>query len=267
MRIGIDDESRDKLNKAEADGLAELIKERSEHEEKKFSELSGNKKVAYIWDYYKWWFIGGIIAAILLTVFIKDYRENSKPMYLYVEMLNTYFGYDKTNTLYDDFAREAGIDTDKERLMIGTETTLSVDNYDTTMLAFQQRIVASYAAGELDVVIGPKDIIEGPANCDSYANFEDIIPKDLMDELKDRDYELYTFDPGADEIVDYEGEDLTPYCAGVYLDNCSYLNNMGEHGAYPVAETEDDRIVFTIAANSKHTDHAVEFLRFLVHNH
>ena len=60
---------------------------------------------------------------------------------------------------------------------------------------------------------------------------------------------------------------MTPYVAGVYLDNCSYLNNMGEHGAYPVAKTEDDRVIFTIAANSQRTDHAIEFLRFLIHNH
>ena len=267
MRIGLDGENNDKLTNATSDELADMIRDQSVKEETRFSELSGKKKAAYIWDYYKWWFIGGIIAIIALTIFIRDYRENSKPDYLYVEMLNTYFGYDKTNTLYDDFVSEAGIDLSKERLTIGTEVTLSKDNYDTTMIAFQQRLVANYAAGMLDVVIGPKDIIEGPANCDNYAKFDDVIPKDLMDELLDRDYELYYFDPAADEIEDYDGEDLTPYCAGVYLDNCSYLNDLGEHGAYPVAETEDDRPVFTIAANSQRMDHAVEFLRFLIHNH
>ena len=267
MRIGIDDRKNDELNKAQSDELAKLIRDSSSKEETKFSELSGKKKVEYIWDYYKWWFIIGMIAVVLLSIFIRDYRENSKPEYLYAEMLNTYLGYDKTNTLYDDFVNEAGIDLSKERLTIGTETTLSEENFDTTMMAFQQRLVANYAAGEIDVVIGPRKIIEGPANWDDFARFEDIIPKDLMDELADRDYELYYFDPAADEIEDYEGEDLTPYCAGVYLDNCSYLNNMGEHGAYPVADTEDDRVVFTIAANSHRIDHAVEFLRFLVHNH
>ena len=261
MRIGIDE------NKAQSDELADLIKDSSAKEETKFSDLSGRKKAEYIWDYYKWWFIIGAAVIIVSVIFIRDYKENSKPEYLYVEMLNTYFGADKTNTVYDDFVNEAGIDLTTERLTIGTDATLSDENYDTTMIAFQQRLVANYAAGEIDVVIGPKKIIEGPANWDDYARFEDIIPKDLMDELADRDYELYYFDPAADEIEDEEGVDLTPYCAGVYLDNCSYLNNMGENGAYPVAETENDRIVFTIAANSQRTDHAIEFLRFLVHNH
>ena len=267
MRIELEDNKNKPEEAAQADELAKLIKKQDSKDRPAFSELSGKKKLGYIWDYYKWWFICGIIGIVLLVNFVRDYRENSKPTYLYVEMINTYFGYDKSNTLYDDFVEAAGIDLSKEHLTIGTEETLSADNYDTTMIAFQQRLVANYAAAELDVVIGPKKIIEGPANCDNFANFDEILPQDLKDELIDRDYEFYTFDPAADEIADYEGEDLTPHCAGVYLDNCSYLNNMGEHGAYPVAETEDDRVIFTIAANSKRTDHAVEFLRFLIHNH
>jgi len=230
----------------------------------KFSDMSGKKKAEYIWDYYKWWFIGGIIAIIAIVTFVRDYRENSKPYYLCVEMLNTYFGYDKSYTLYDDFVNAAGIDLSKEQFRFGTETTLATDSFDTTMIAYQQRLIAGYEAQDIDVVIGPKNIIEGPANCNCYADFEKILPADLLNELNDRDYELYYFDPSADLIEEDEGEDAKPYCAGVYLDNCSYLNNMGEHGAYPEAETEDDRPVFTIAANSLRMDHAIEFLRFLI---
>ncbi len=232
----------------------------------KFADLDGKKKLEFIWDYYKWWIIGGIAAIIVLTTFIRDYRENSKPTYLYVEMINTYFGYDNTNTVYNDFVEEAGIDLDSEHLVIGTEATLSADNFDTTMLGFQQRLVANYSSGDLDIVIAPKDIIEGPANWDNYADLDKVLPRDLIDELKDREYEFYVFDPSADEVEDVEGEDVTPYVAGIYLDNCSYLNNQGEHGAYPVAETEDQRPILTITANTQRLDHAIEFVRFLIHN-
>lgn len=232
----------------------------------KFSDLSGKKKAEYIWDYYKWWIIGTIVAVILIVNFVKDYRENSKPTYLYVEMFNSYFGYDGSNTLYDDFVAEAGIDLSTERLDIQTGATLSTENFDTTMIAYQQRLIAAYAAQTIDVVIGPRNIIEGPANCDCYADLDAILPQDLKDELVDREYEFYVYDPSKDEAADPEEAQAKPYTAGIYLDNCSYLNNMGEHGAYPVAETPDDRPVLTIAANSLHTDHAIEFIRFLIHN-
>ncbi len=274
MRIGLDDDN-DSINDAsKSDQLADLIKESSDEKKTKFSDLSGKKKAEYIWDYYKWWIICGIAAIIGLTVFIRDWRENAKPTYLHVEMLNTYFGADPTNTVYDDFAAASGVDLTKEHLFIGTDTMLSTESFDTTMMAYQQRLIASYAAAEIDVVTGPKKIIEGPANCDYYADFEKTIPKDLLDEIKDRDYELYYYYPSVrdtqepDDTDDQEDtEDAgNPYCAGIYLDNCSYLNNMGESGAYPVAETEEDRPVLVIVGNSQRTDQAVDFVRFLVEN-
>ena len=260
MKIGSEKDN------SQSEELANLIRESTGNEKSRFSDLTGKKKVQYILDYYKWWIIGGIAAVIAICIFVRDYRENSKPTYLYVEMINTYLGYDTaaSTRMYNEFAEEAGIDLTKEHLNIGVETTLSNDNFDSTMIAYQQRLVANYSAGELDVVIGPKNIMEGAANCGAYAEFDKIIPQELMDELKDREYELYYFDPAADDIEDYEGEDLTPYCAGVYLDTCAYLNNIGDQGAYPVAESEDERPIFTIAANSKRMDHAIEFLEFLV---
>ncbi len=257
----------------QTDDLASLIKESSQEEKTRFSDLDGKKKAQFIWDYYRWWIIGGIISVVLLTVFIRDWRENAKPMYLYAEMLNTYFGADKSNTLYDDFVRASGVDLTKENLTIGTDTYLAVDSFDTTMIAYQERLYANYSAQAIDVVIGPRKIIEGPANCGAYADFSVILPQDLIDELEDKGYEFYYLDQAAinarqaedgEDVGDEDEEDMEPYFAGVYLDNCSYLNNMGEAGAYPVAETEGDRPVFTIAVNSLRTDHAIEFLRFLI---
>ena len=80
MKIGSDQD------KSQSEGLADLIKESSGKDK---NDLSGKKKVEFIWDYYKWWIIGGIAAMIVGFIFIRDYRENSKPTYLYVEMLNT----------------------------------------------------------------------------------------------------------------------------------------------------------------------------------
>ena len=262
MKIGLDNNKTDN-DSANSDVLADLIRDTEATKDTKFSDMTGKQKASYIWDYYKFWIIGGLIAIVAVTILIRDWRENAKPTYLYVEMLNTYFAADPSNTIYSDFVNAENIDTDKEHLTIGVDTYLATDSFDTTMMAYQQRLIANYASGELDVVIGPVDVMEGPANSDCYADLGKLLPEDLLSELSDRDYEFYYFDPSKDEIEDYEDEDLSPYFAGIYLDNCAYLNNMGENGAYPVPEGEDDRVIFTISANSKRTDHAVGFLRFL----
>ena len=264
MRIELEDPKK----KEEAAKFAELVENGNSREEtkKKFSEMNTKDKIGYIWYYYKWWFIGAVLFVIVAVTLTKNIIENSKPMYIDVEMINTYLGMDKTNTLEEDFIKEAGVDLDVYNILFGVDIYLSNDAYDTTMLAYQQRLMANYAAAQLDVVIGPVGIMEGAANCDGYGDLSQMLPQDLIDELEDREYEFYYFDPSADNLEDYEGEDIEPYFAGVYLDNCSYLNNLGEYGAYPVAEKEEDRVIFTIPANTKNLEHSVQFLRFLIHN-
>lgn len=268
MRIELESENKNKPDVSSE--FAKLVASQGDEEKKTtkevFSKLDTKAKIGFIWDYYKWWIIGTIIFVVVAVTFYKNFKENSKPTYLAVEMINTYLGSDTGNTVEEDFINEAGIDLNVYNTRFGFDMFLSNELIDTTMLAFQQRLVANYAAGDLDVVIGPVNIMENAANCDNYANLNDILPQDLIDELKDREYEFYYFDPSKDEIEDDPNDDLTPYFAGVYLDTCSYLNNMGQSGAYPVAKKDEDKVIFTVAANTKNPEHAAEFLRFLIHN-
>lgn len=242
-----------------------------------FKSLSFKGKLTFVWDYYKWFFIIGVAVIVAGSVFIRDYIENNKPTYLYVEILNSNFGYDSTNTLEQDYIDQFGIDTEANHLFIDYSINLSQEAFDSMMLASQTKMVSLYQAGELDVVMGPVDIMEGPANCDGYGDLTKILPKDLMDELIDRDYEFYYYDQAKvleekakDGEYTVDPEDIAnapaPYIAGIYLDNCSYLNNNGEYGCYDTTSEEGKRPIFTICYNAPHVEHAIEFLRFLVEN-
>lgn len=245
----------------EYDSVSQEIKE----QRAKFSELDFKHKIGYIYDYYKWHIVISIVVIFAAVIFIRDFRDNLRPTYLSCEFINSYFASDNSNTVMDDYVSQYDIDLETYHVYINSDIVLSNEAFDTMMIASQQKLVSMYSAQDIDVVIGPVGIMEGAANCDCYARFDDIIPADLIEELKDRDYEFYYFDPSKDEIEDYD-EDVTPYFAGVYLDNCSYLNNNGEYGAYGVATTPEDRPIFTIAANTKNVEHAIEFLRFLIQN-
>lgn len=275
MRIELDDNEK-KVTSEISDVIEEIhgtdkksvdsVKDEIKQQRAKFADLDFKHKLGYISDYYKWYIIGTIALVIIGAVFIRDMRDNLRPTYLTVEMINSYYVNDTTNTVKSDYVSQYDIDLETYHLNIETDVTLSTESFDTMMMASQQKLIAMYSAKELDVVIGPVDIMEGPANCDCYGDLSQMLPADLVEELKDRDYEFYYFDPAADEIEDYE-EGREPYFAGIYLDNCSYLNNNGEYGAFPVAKTPGERPVFTIAANTENLEHAIEFLRFLIENH
>lgn len=264
----------------------------------KFRELDFRGKINYIWDYYKWFIIIGIFALILLRVFVRDYIDNSRPTYLDAVFINSNFAFDNTNTLEADYINQYKIDLDTYHLYIDTGMNLSQESFDTMIMANQQKLMSMYAAQDLDVVVGPVEIMEGAANSECFADLSKLLPQDLIDELIDRDYEFYYYDPMlmakeravSDAEIDgkvltiddidvdqYQKEDpyfgvslvtgsSEPYFAGIYLDNCSYLNNNGEYGAYDVAEDAKDRPILIIPGNSTRSDKAIEFVRFLVEN-
>lgn len=279
MRLELNDDNKIvETNAIPAETAKSESLERSIREEQKakFKELDTKGKIKYIWDYYKWFFIGAIVILLFARSFIKDYKNNLKPVYIDALIMNSNFAYDGTNTLVEDYVNQFNIDDAVYNYYIDFSVNLSEDSFDSMAIASQQKIVASYQAGDLDVVIGPVDIMEGSANCDCYGDLSEILPQDLIDELKDREYEFYYYDAKTvakehydednPEPLPADDEFLPPYFAGVYLDNCPYLNNNGEYGAYDLTVDEEKRPIFTIAYNAPHMDHAVEFLRFLIEN-
>ena len=220
----------------------------------KFKDMSLKKKAGYIWDYYKWWIIGGIIFIIAAFSFISQWRISSRPVYLQAYFLNSNLIYDPDSTIMQDYIDMYNIDTDAYNLYIDTGSYIDPDGYDQVSMGNQMKLMASYYAGDIDVLAGPKILIDGYANADAYADLMEILPESLIEELDAKGYETYTC----------KNEDGRSFIAGIYLDNCSYLKEQGEGGVYPESSSDDERPVFTIAANSQNQDHAIELLEMLI---
>lgn len=240
---------------------------------KKIKDMTFKGKVSYIWEYYKVVILIGVAVIIGAIFLIRDVRENQKPTRLYAVFINSNFNYDNTNTLMDDYIREMNIDTGREHVFISFDINLDPDYFDTVALAYQQKLVALYDAGDLDIQVGPVGIMESSADCGGYANLMEILPADLIAELEDREYQFYTYKGhryDEDELAYMDEEakaavtNAEPYIAGIYLDTCSYLNNMGEYGAYDLTEDPDKRPILTIPASTNRPDAAIGFVRFLL---
>jgi len=249
----------------------ESIHDEIKDQRAKFRDMDFKKKISYILDYYKWFILGAIVLAVAMNALIKDVAQNRKPTYINVEILDSFLGLNPVNPLEEDYINQFGIDLDEYKLLIDTSMALSENTDVSTLAANQQKMVAMYVGQEVDVAIGPVSSMERAVTSECFADLSVILPKDLIDELTDRDYEFYYVDPQkeVDEFEDagIDEEVKEPYFAGVYLDNCSYLNNIGEFGTFATATQEEDRPIFTIASNTERTDHAIEFLRFLIENH
>ena len=71
-------------------------------EQKNFKDLTFSQKLSYIWDYYKWWFLGAAIVITLLVVTVPGIIENSKEEVLYSVFLNSNIQGQESTTIMDD---------------------------------------------------------------------------------------------------------------------------------------------------------------------
>lgn len=231
-------------------------------ETKKLKDMPPKKKAEYIWEYYKFHILGTIAAIILICVFIRDWRENRKPVYLDMIVINSDIAYNDENFISDDFIKYAGIDTSVYNLSIDTGFVISETGMDQMSLANTEKLMALFAAGTIDLLLGPDSLINEYGAMNAYLDIEEILTPELRKQLEDKGFELYYTTVYEED----ENGKLLPtetYPAGIYLDGSKYLEKVGGIGAYGTLKGTGKRPVIAFAHSVKHTENALKMIRML----
>ena len=115
-------------------------------EQKKFKDLTFSQKLSYIWDYYKWWFLGAAIVITLLVVTVPGIIENSKEEVLYSVFLNSNIQGQESTTIMDDYTKAAGIDMDNKRITLDCSIYIDRENSTTASMQSSQKLTALFSA-------------------------------------------------------------------------------------------------------------------------
>ncbi len=240
-------------------------------EQSKLKNMDRQHKLNYIWTYYKFWIIGGLLVILAVLSIAKSIIANSKPIYLEAIFINSELGVTYDSDLFSaDFAKAAEINEKKYRMMFDYSSNISNDYSDQTAYANQIKLISRYSAEEVDVCAGPESIMTGVADVGGYANLEEVLPEALIQKINEKGYEFfyYTGKKYGDDIDKNSEEEYSegePYIGGIYLDKSSKIfdefniysreNNGAESG---------DRIVLTIASNTPELEHAIEFVEYVI---
>ncbi len=235
------------------------LKDEISRETVKLKDMTFKKKVEYIWEYYKIPIIGVIAAIVFICVFIRDYRVNKRPMYLDAVIINSDIAYNESEPLKNDYIKYAGVDTDTYNLSIDTGFLISESSMDQMSVANMQKIMALFAAGSVDVLLGPDSIMDSYGAQSAYMDINSVLPDDLKKQLSDAGYELY-YTTVYEEDENGELKPGETYPAGIYLDDSGYLNGLG---AFASQKADGKRPVFAFASCAVNTDNAIKFLRML----
>jgi len=135
-----------------------------------FKAMSTQKKLGYVWDYYRFHILGIIILAIVAGSIIHHY-STLKTSVLDMVFLNAYFP-EEDAAPFNEFLGQQGYDPNDYEVYVTTSLgyTLTEDSYQEDYYT-NQGISAMFATGELDIFVTPHQVFDDFA---SYGYVSDL---------------------------------------------------------------------------------------------
>lgn len=216
--------------------MDEFRKEREELKQKGLKE-----KLSYFIYYYKWHTLA-VIAVAAMIISIVTNIVTRKDCAFYVCLLNT-LDAPQAEDYVQSFAEYAGIDTKQYDVTFDTTMTIRGDGRDELSIGTYQRLTVYTAAGDMDAIVAPPEILEIYTNEQVFYDLRDLLTSEEVSL-----YEPYFY------YADQETGDSIP--VGIHLVNCQTFKENFLLGS-------DDMIV-AVYINSKNVETAVKFIEFIM---
>lgn len=219
------------------------IKDAAKEERQKFHELQGfQKKAGYLWDYYRFHFLGTVLAiAFIWSMGTTIYNNIRYTEIFYCAVINNYMTEETSTALHDSFAEYYGLDPESELMSFDAGFTISdkPENYEVAY-ASVQKLGAMMASKGIDCMIGDEAIIGSYAIDDCFYDLEALLPSDVFEAI-------------SDSICYYEGTD------GVER---AYVLDLSNTPLKESASLFVDPPLLGVVINSEFPDVAVEFIKY-----
>lgn len=154
MRIEYKDENEEK-NTPEQEIIHEsdLTKqEKRRMEREKIKGLTGKKKLAYLWTYYKAWLLVPILLIVVISTGIQIYHNSLEKPILYINVADTVLESDEgIQRLSEDLLERCGTGGEYETVPV-TTNVLSADDYNSSV-----QMSVWLSTGDMDILICNED--------------------------------------------------------------------------------------------------------------
>ncbi len=235
-------------------------------------------RLAYFWDYYKWYVIGGALALIFAVSLIRTVFFG-KDTALYVAWIN-FAGFgtgdEEVYTPLLAYLEEQGLDTKEYDIVM--DSTISMSNTEMTedTITGSQKLAAYISAKQLDSMVAGYNMFLTHAYQDLYLPLSEYMSEEEIAELEEQGL-LFYIDRAAlvamttTEEVTYDDAFLSslpdptdpdsmeePVAVGVRVDSSSVFTD-----SYYLRD-DDDTIYAGALINSTHADTVDTFIHWLL---
>lgn len=218
------------------------IKETVKEERGKLRELPFKKKIGYIWDYYKPLMAGIIGVIVVISIIVQTVKGGRIVTELSVAFVNCYVVQEDEGGLHDDFVEYSGLNGKNQEVSFDTTYTLDLAGTDQMTMANQMKIAAVIGAKSLDIMIMPEDIYENYLSMSAYADLEEILGEEFLEEYSDI------------LRIDRQEEDTEDHVYGLRLTGNEKLKEF--YGT--------DTVILTVIANTDNRNNAEKFVQYVL---
>lgn len=170
-----------------------------------FKSMSTQKKLGYVWDYYRFHILGVIVLVFTLGSIIHHYAT-LKESVLDMLFLNAYT-LDDEGAPFHEFIDVQGFDSEKQTITVTTSLSFALEenSYQQDYYTIQT-LSALFAAGNLDVFASPYQIYNDFASVGYVADLRSVFTEEELASYGDM--VIYTTDANTGDVFP-SGFDLT----------------------------------------------------------
>lgn len=225
------------------------LRDEIREEQRKVKDLPLSERIDYYWDYYKIPALIALAIIILAVIFIRDWVKNSRPAYLNAVLMNTVLTYDTDHDITQDYIDYAKVDTDTYNVSIDTSLQMSLERNDQLTMAAEQKLMAQFSTGTIDVIVAPEAIIEYYAGQGAFMPLTDVFTDAEIKKIEEAGYP-----------VCYVTMNDETFPAGFYVYDSDYLKTLSSNGTF----LKEDAPVFSIASCMQHPEAVKQFLQMIM---
>lgn len=223
----------------------------TQHSKICFQQLSLEKKLEYLWDYYKFHLLGILILIGFIIGSILIWRQNSKPVLLNGYLLNADWGDEQAQELLEEYASFGAYNLDDYNAYFNSSVFIDTTIKDQMSTVAYTKVMSDLDMKDIDFFFCNQEMFDYFGERETFLNLEKSMPEDLYQRFQEQ---LITI-----EIFDDNGNVTDSYAAGIDISSSPVLGRLQQQrNLY-----EDGIIYFTVPYNSEHLEQVWNFLEFL----
>lgn len=207
--------------------------------------MTWSERVEYLWEYYKWQFIGGVVFTVLMISLISTLAAPKKETLLNGVLINVTLSEEGQAYLTENvFPMLGGTDTEKQEVTFTNAYLTDESNMDNAEAYSSQlmSIVTWAAAGTVDYMLMDQTASDHFCGAGTFADLSELLTPQQLEQLEDR-------------LVYYESGEEGVYPVAVDISDISFVSD---------CVTNCDAVYIGFLGNTGRSDKISAFVDFLL---